>query len=278
MCYRYTTPDGGVESRSNLGQRDPSGRRTSVRLCRGTQRIKLGGQSPPLALYSETLRHLGMRPAGGNHKLLRHWVDDVWRISTSHFDPAAARLAGLTREAAPLEEVMVEGSSHSRRNLKRRLFSEGLKQRRCEMCGQDENWRGGQLALILDHINGVPDDHRFENLRILCPNCAATLDTHCGRKNRVTLQSVPCLRCGAEFRPSTASQRYCSVKCGTRWDRRGLPRPGARKVDRPPYEQLMAEIEATSYLAVGRKYGVSGNAIRKWVLAYERDRGRVGGD
>ena len=44
----------------------------------------------------------------------------------------------------------------------------------------------------------------------------------------------------------------------------------ARKVNRPPYEQLLEEIEATSYLAVGRKYGVSDNAVRKWVRFYER--------
>jgi len=41
------------------------------------------------------------------------------------------------------------------------------------------------MSLILDHINGKRDDHRIENLRILCPNCAATLETHCGRKNRL---------------------------------------------------------------------------------------------
>jgi transposase-like protein len=44
-----------------------------------------------------------------------------------------------------------------------------------------------------------------------------------------------------------------------------------RKVERPPYDQLLREIEETSYLAVGRKYGVSDNAIRKWVLWYERE-------
>ena len=43
-----------------------------------------------------------------------------------------------------------------------------------------------------------------------------------------------------------------------------------RKVVRPPYEQLTSEIKATSYLAVGRKYGVSDNAVRKWVRFYER--------
>jgi hypothetical protein len=219
-----------------------------------------------------------MRPAGGNHKLLRHWVDDVWGISTAHFDPAAARLVGISRQAVPLEKVMVENSTYSRANLKRRLFREGLKQPNCEMCGQDENWRDGRLALILDHINGVPDDHRLENLRILCPNCAATLDTHCGRKNLVTLYPRSCLHCGDSFRPRYQSQRYCCSACGIRWDRRGRPIPGARRVERPPYEQLMAEIEETSYVAVGRKYGVSDNAIRKWVNAYKRERERGGVD
>ena len=53
-----------------------------------------------------------------------------------------------------------------------------------------------------------------------------------------------------------------------------MPTPESRKADRPPYEQLLEEIEATSYVAVGRKYGVSDNAVRKWVRFYERQRER----
>jgi hypothetical protein len=45
-----------------------------------------------------------------------------------------------------------------------------------------------------------------------------------------------------------------------------------RLVSRPPYKQLLAEVAATNWTAVGRKYGVSDNAIRKWVRDYERDR------
>jgi hypothetical protein len=37
------------------------------------------------------------------------------------------------------------------------------------------------MSLILDHINGVNNDNRIENIRIVCPNCNATLDTHCGK-------------------------------------------------------------------------------------------------
>jgi integrase len=45
----------------------------------------------------------------------------------------------------------------------------------------------------------------------------------------------------------------------------------ARKVDRPPHTVLKAEIEKLGFAATGRKYGVSDNAIRKWIRAYERD-------
>lgn len=214
-----------------------------------------------------------MRPAGGNHRVLKQWLKR-WEVPTSHLDSNASRPMPR-REPKPLETVMVEHSTYSRRTLKQRLFDEGIKQRRCELCGQDENWRGGRMALILDHVNGEPDDHRLENLRILCPNCAACLDTHCGRKNRgLPPGPRPCERCGQEFVPKYGRQHFCSRYCGSRWDRAGRPVHHRRKVERPPYEQLIREIEATNYSAVGRKYGVSGNAVRKWVRWYEAERAR----
>jgi hypothetical protein len=224
--------------------------------------------------WAESLRKLDLCPTGGGWRVLKKYAE-IWEISTEHFDPARAREANPSFEKQPIHELLVENSSASRQNLKRRLYQEGLKEPRCQMCGQDEFWRGQRMAMILDHINGVRNDNRIENLGIVCPNCAATLPTHCGRKNRLPRKKRRCRRCSRSFLPTNSKQRYCSQACGVRWDRsklRGRPNPSARRTKRPPYEQLLAEIEASSYCAVGRKYGVSDNAVRKWVRFYERER------
>ncbi len=38
----------------------------------------------------------------------------------------------------------------------------------------------------------------------------------------------------------------------------------------PPYEVLVREIEDLGYVGVGKKYGVSDNAVRKWKNQYEK--------
>lgn len=225
--------------------------------------------------YAETLRRLDLCATGGNWLTLMKWLT-TWRISTKHFDRDANRHRG--QRARALTEVLVEGSTYSRAALKRRLYDEGIKQARCEQCGQGEVWRGRRMGLILDHINGVRDDNRIENLQIVCPNCAATLDTHCARKNRIVRPELPCLLCGQPFRPRVARQRYCSRACGTRSPRhKGVAKPLLRRAERPPYHELLRMIEETSWRAVGRRYGVSDNAIRKWVRQYEREREAVEG-
>ena len=44
------------------------------------------------------------------------------------------------------------------------------------------------MSLQLDHINGINNDHRLENLRWLCPNCHAITDTFAGKNknSRIT--------------------------------------------------------------------------------------------
>ena len=168
--------------------------------------------------WAETLRRLGYCPTGGNCKTLKRRAAEAG-ISYAHFDPYARSREQAGGGRIPLAEVLVEHSIYDRSSLKPRLYAEGVKQAVCELCGQGEMWRGKRMGLILDHVNGTRDDNRLENLRIVCPNCAATLDTHCGRKTRTPTDARKCRRCDEQFQPNRATQRYCSRYCGSRWDR-----------------------------------------------------------
>lgn len=55
---------------------------------------------------------------------------------------------------------------------------------KCEICGMDGIWNGKPLVLVLDHINGNPNDNRYENLRFVCPNCNSQLPTFTGRNKK----------------------------------------------------------------------------------------------
>jgi len=139
--------------------------------------------------------------------------------------------------------------------LKERLYKEGLKDKICEICGQDEYWKGKKMSLILDHINGVNNDHRLDNLRIVCPNCNSTLDTFAGKNSKKCRSINRCL-CGEEI-------SYGAKKCDKCY------RLGSRKVDRPGLEELIKMIDEIGYIGVGRIYNVTDNAVRKWVKNYK---------
>lgn len=71
-----------------------------------------------------------------------------------------------------------------RGQLKRFIIKNNIISYKCGECGCDENWRGKKMPLILDHINGIRDDHRLENLRFLCSNCDSIQDTY-KSKNKI---------------------------------------------------------------------------------------------
>ena len=82
------------------------------------------------------------------------------------------------------EDVFVENSTYARHKLKERIITQNLIEYRCDCCEMGGEWQGNKLVLILDHINGVNNDNRLENLRFVCPNCDSQLDTYKSR-NRI---------------------------------------------------------------------------------------------
>lgn len=133
------------------------------------------------------------------------------------------------------------------------MIDEGIKQDRCEICGQGNTWNDKLLVLQLDHINGIHTDNRLENLRIVCPNCHTQTDTFCTRKLK---RHNYCKDCGKEIAPKST---WCP-ECALKHNRVHKISPS----DKPSKEELLQLIKEKPFTEIGRTYGVTDNAIRKW--------------
>lgn len=133
--------------------------------------------------YAEVLRKIGLKVAGSNYDTVKRKIAEL-NLDTSHMTGKVWNQGERFRQIKPkqpLEEILVEHSTYVNTNhLRQRLLNEGLKERKCECCGNSE-WMGFPIALELHHVNGIKDDLRIENLQILCPNCHAFTDNYRGK-------------------------------------------------------------------------------------------------
>lgn len=127
----------------------------------------------------EFLRTLGLATTGSNANTAKKYLRKH-NISTSHFNGNRH----LKPNRMTLDQILVERSTFKDlTRLKRRLIKEGLLISRCYKCKNDGTWMGMPLTLQLEHKNGINNDHRLENLELLCPNCHSQTPTW-GGKNR----------------------------------------------------------------------------------------------
>lgn len=140
--------------------------------------------------FSAILRDVGLYPHGNNQKtlMLRLSQDN---IDFSHIERGINSHKGkrpLTSTQPSLDSVLIENSNYNRGSLKKRLIKCNLLENKCKECGIGPEWNKKILSLQLDHINGVPNDNRIENLRILCPNCHSQTNNFAGKKRKKNIQ------------------------------------------------------------------------------------------
>lgn len=203
---------------------------------------------------AETLRAIGLLVTGSNYKTVYRALERL-QLNTDHW-LGQAHLRGKNHQWSkkiPITELLKENSTYagSTSTIKSRMIRDGLLTYECARCGIS-SWLGGPITLQLDHINGVNNDHRLENLRLLCPNCHSCTPTFAGKNILRATKVVPtCEQCGNRV----SKLRFMCRKCAA------SNRP--TKIDWPDKKTLSGMLEDMSMEAVGRWLGVSGNAIRK---------------
>lgn len=131
---------------------------------------------------ADILKPFNLENKGGNHHTVKRRMDEE-NIDYSHIKLGLDANKGRKFDIKPIEfnELFRENSPHSRNTVKKYIIKNNLIPYKCEQCGFEGKWFGKDLVLVLDHINGVNNDHRLENLRFLCPNCNSQQSTFAGK-------------------------------------------------------------------------------------------------
>ena len=197
--------------------------------------------------YADCLRKLGYSSnSGDSTQALRNKIQEL-DLDISHFEK---KNPGIKRTD---EKVFCENSTANQSTL-RKFYIKKYPQEKCTICEQLPLWNNKPLTLILDHINGSNHDNRLENLRWVCPNCNSQLDTTNARNPHH--KKYFCKKCGKQV-----SQKGVELCLDCYNKERSLTQ---RTIERPSREKLKQLIRTTPFTQIGKLYGVSDNAIRKW--------------
>lgn len=136
---------------------------------------------------SEVLFKLGYSTVGNSwgYSQIKQRMQDL-NLSGNNFRGKSI-LKSKKFERVDPNKLLCENSKHTRLVLRRYIISHNLLPYKCAICGIKE-WNGKTLSLELDHINGINNDNRIENLRFLCPNCHSQTTTY-GARNKQLIDS-----------------------------------------------------------------------------------------
>lgn len=201
----------------------------------------------------EVIKKLGYKTCNGsNSKTIKTRLNRL-NISIEHF-------SNNIKTNRTANNVFCINSTASQATL-RRWYKKISDDSICQLCGQRKEWNGKPLTMILDHIDGDNHNHSIANLRWICPNCASQLPTFSGRNNKRQNNYIPvrivskkkkiCPICNInEINKHSSKCKECATK--------------ERRKNIPPKDILEKLIYEKTFVQIGKDFGVSDNAVRKW--------------
>lgn len=205
--------------------------------------------------YKECLSQMGYNSySGATFNLLKDRIDQLG-LSVEHF-----------KSSLPIkrteDNIFIKDSTADQSTLRRWYLKGAYTEHKCSLCGQLPTWQGKELTLILDHINGIRNDDRLENLRWVCPNCNAQLDTTNGKNKKHKEHEINyCIDCGKPISKNSTRCISCSNKQKAKEKELCISR-----------EELKNLIRTTPFTQIGKLFNVSDNAVRKWCDKYNLPR------
>ena len=157
----------------------------------------------------------------------------------------------------------LKGQFGTSNHLKRYLMERA--NNKCEKCGWSElNQFTNKIPLEIHHKDGDYRNNCEENLELLCPNCHSLTETYRGGninqstregRERYISRKNHCVDCGIEIQTTSKRCRTCENL--------------HRKTDKPiSREELKNLIRTLPFTKIGKRFGISDNAIRKWCDSY----------
>lgn len=138
--------------------------------------------------YTDLIKNLGLRVAGSNLRCVKAALTRN-EICVDHFNASSninktSSCSWNRKDVEELHKKLLDGEV--RKEVKSRTLT-ALMQRmktpyQCVSCGISE-WKGIEIRLEVDHVDGDRTNRSRNNLRYMCPNCHSQTETY-GSKNR----------------------------------------------------------------------------------------------